>query len=922
MDDTSLQTDPPSGPKPSYKIDKIDTEHVTKGFAMIPTDFEKLRKIAMSDYEPLRCRKESHDSPLEPYVPLKKIMTKFLTKEVNGHLQVSYKRSSKDFVSQKHSDKRDRAYAMQGISAGSMKREVRAAMYHGTLTDFDQCSSHQSLILSAMLADRTKPSVQWISHYVHNKKEVREKIANTYFQGDMAKSKQLFQRIMFGGHTTIDHPIVQGMINEFQMFTSKVIEHNQSIVPIVQRRINIKNAAEITKAVELYGLSIEQARARYGKKDWRASLMSMWCRNKESLVIEAVLGWAIEHNLVQHRRFDNSFDGLMIPEEDVDEFLRSSPVIFSIEHLLKKFNKVGLKRTGYDIKWEVKDMQPEHDTFWSEHAKFESNAKINAPDHFDRDVLMQMSSVQQRIEYFNEHFHYIEDQHKVLHFQTLNFTRPDGSVLHERNLIWANFREFMCTFGNIPSNMQNDKGHDIPLAKLWLESPDRSQYCKVDAFPYAAVYNKELASKTSSNIYNTFAGYPKDVWENASDTEFTREEMMKLLGPFMQLVSHLVGAKCHDSTGMFPVSLDDYPPSDRTQVELFLHFMGHRITKPADPRLPYYVCFQSECGTGKNSLMDPFARLVGSMHYKCSSDMDAFCGTHSEGLISKIIAVLNEADISSTAKVTSRFKEFVTEKHQTSNVKFMRPFEYAVWAAIIVLTNSKIPMRIEPMNRERRIILFESNSWTACYWKHDMWSYIRESLADIKFLRALRQYLTTLDYKGFDFRKARAENLKRPAYTQLALHFTPVEIMFVRNYIETGYFSAFRPTEANPRFWELDGWDSPTTVTGRDFYDMSKTFYSEMNLTSSACDKSLHAFNQRIEGIYGIEKKVSTNRCVKFEFTPRVVYADFLAKCMVDIDTVEPELVSTLTLEEADANNDPSVFTEQSSDAMKSLFSM
>ncbi len=882
-------------PTPTYTIDKIKTQHVTNGYALVPTDFDKLNRIVMSGYEPERCRKEACDAVLEPYVPLRRIMQKFTEQEMDGHLQVSYKRKSVDTsASQARADDHDRAYADRCISAGSMKREVRAAMYHGTLVDFDQCSSHQSLILSALKADPEEPCHEWIERYVKNKKHERQRIADTFFNGDMAKSKLLFQCITFGGKTTIRDPLVQGLVTEFESFTESVVRNNPRCVPVIKRRVKNKNAAEIKKAIESLGISEELASQKYGNKDWRASLMSLWCRNKESMVIEAVLGWAISVNLVQNRRFDNSFDGLMIPVDDVDHFLKTDTVHSTMKQLLRQFNKVGTQETGYNVKWEVKDMQPEHDLFWKEYEEFEEKERLECPNYFDREVLCNMTSTQQRFDYFNKHFHYVEDQHKVLHFQRIYFRRPDGSVIDERNILWANFRELMSTFGHLPSGHLNDKGVDVPIAKLWFDSRVRSQYGKVDAFPYAGVFDSAISNRVGCpHILNTFMGYPPDVWEDASDTEMPEEVMYNRLGPFFQLSSHLAGLACYDKqTGLFPKRVEQYPVNDRIQLELMLYFFGIRVAFPEQNRLPYYLCIQSECGTGKNTLLEPLRRLVGSNHYKCSSDMEAFCGAHSEGLISKIFAVLNEADISSTAKVTNRFKEFVTEEHQTSNVKFMRPFEYAVWAAIVVLTNSKIPMRIEPMNRERRIILFKSNNWTAKHWGNDMWSGLHKHFNSLPFLRALRQYFTTRNYKSFDFRKARAANLRRPAYTQLALHFTPVEVMFVRHYIEAGLFSTDSSSEENPRFWEMSGWDALCSVRVKTFHEMARTFYSECNLTSAATERSVHAFTQKIEELVGVNKDVGSGRVNYFKMVPSVVYKDFIDKCLVDTDLVDEELVA------------------------------
>lgn len=872
----------------TYRIQNIDTDHVTNGYAFVPTDWEKVERIMQSDYIPERLQKGNHDPVQWTWMPLQRELSKFLASRKGDCLRVEYsRRSHETSIKSAKPDAMDRAYAKGSISAGNMAREVRAAVYHGTMLDFDQCSSAHSMILSALKADRNSDTeYENIEHYVENKKEERKRIADTYFGGDLERAKNVFTKILFGGNPQIDDGLVKGMQEELQAFTEHVIASaDRQLIDKVKRRTEKKNRDDIRKACAHWGIDEDTAKARgYGLRKWQASLVCLWTRNKESLVMEAVLGWAIRNNLILNRRFDYCFDGVLLPMDDVVSFMKYDAENKTIDDLLKTFRKVGLEQTGFDVRWEVKDMQPEHDKFWAEHGAFEKACGVNEDiDHFDLDHMLQLKSTGQRLAYFNEHFHWIEDQHKAVCFQVANIKRHDGTST-ERNLLWASQRELTDTFGHISSLQKNKHGEDIPLVQLWLRMESRSQYHRIGAYPYAGCYDADRASLQCKKIFNVFTGYPSDVWENASDTEFSKEEMTKLLYPFMGVASHLVGCKCFDEQGCFPVNLDAYDPADRMQLDLLLHYIGHRIAHPDHPRHPYYICIQSECGTGKNTLMEPLQRLVGSNHYKCSADMEAFCGAHAEGLISKIIAVFNEANINDTKKYVSKFKEYVTEDTQTANPKFVRPFEFALYAAIIILTNERVPMRIEPMNRERRMILFKSNTFTAQYWGSDMWKRIYDSLADIRFLRALRQYFTTLDYDAFDMRVARQANLKLPAYRQLALHFTPVEVAYLRSYIEEGAYSPLH--NRGVQFWTLPQWDQPIVVPVAELWSGAKRFYEEQNMTSAATMRSKAQFTQQLEQLPGIEKHVDPHGVRHLRFVPKQVYRDLIDKCLVDIDSM------------------------------------
>ncbi len=925
-------------PFPTLTVDPLETTHVTDGYAFLPTDFARIEKIRMSKYEPSRCREENCDGIKNVYTPLADLLYKFGERNVDGQLRIQYKRmSGETSLSAPKADGTERAYPLNSVSAGQMWREVRAAVYHGTLMDFDQESSHQALVLSALKMNPDGAlSYAHINRYVTNKKAERQRIADAHFGGDMSKAKDLFTKITFGGKSAVKDELVVGMQLEFAMFCNLVVEANPGLHAKFKKRTATKNKVQLKAACAKYGITEEAAKEKgFGHKKWQASLMSLWCRNKESMVIEAVLGWCIRRNLVRQRRFDNSFDGLMIPIDDVKQFLATSPDHKTVDDITESFRKVGLAATGYDVRWSKKCMKAEHDTFWKEYGEFEKSVEVKPDCEEFPDVvksLLKMKSSAQRFKFFNENFQYIEDQHKVLHYQILGIRRGDGSIVHERNLLWASRQQLYDTFGHIPSLTNNDRGDDIPLASMWFNSSRRSQYKRIGAYPYAGCYDPEKSAFASKDVFNTFVGYPPDVWENASDTEFTEEEMMDKIGPFLQLASHLAGCKCYDKrTGLFPKSLSDYDEADLEQLKLLLYFLGHRIAHPDWERLPFYVCIMSDCGAGKNMLFMPINRLVGGNHYKCSSNISDYVGGHAEGLISKIVAVFNEVDISASSKVTQEFKELITENTQTANPKFVRPFEFAVWAAIVVLTNSRIPIRIEPMNRERRIILFQSNDWTCKRWGSEMWGFYARMFNDVSFLRALRQFFTTRDYKGFDFRRARKSNMRQPAYVQLAMHFTPVEVMFVRDFIERGQFDLrFRDSGLSaggedgetpgvmPDFWTFPSWDQPYFIKVREAHQMARSYYEENSIHNSATARSQVAFTQHMERMKGVDKVIKS-KIPHFRMVPRIIFQDLVDKGLVDYDELEPGLQQVLS-EDVEVVEDETPDEDQGPSIMRGMY--
>ena len=884
-------------PTADYVIRPIATDHVTCEPTHIPTDWSLVNTIIKKNYEPVGSEWS---------------LTDYLRRLKNhgeqcNTLRIEYRRKPERGSGVVTKEECDRAVAKGGLSAGDTRREVRAGVWGDTMHDFDQCTSHQSLILCALNADpETNVVAEFpcLYRYVHHKTEERQRVADAHFGGDVQAAKHLYQVLTFGGKARdpYDEPIsdakLTGFAREMADFKARVHDANPSFHADLKR----KTAAKNRSAIRASGLTEAEARAKgIGCKDWVASLMSLWCRNKESEVIEAVAGWCIESGLIRNRAFDNSKDGLMVPKADVRAYLdQNDSEHATVADLCAQFEEVGADVTGYRVRWDEKPMGDAKVAFWEKMDGLTVPLPQQPADgsglKFDRQYVRDLPTPEARLAYFSDHFAFIDDQAKVVFIQAVDINHPDGSTERKRDIVWYSAKDLVTTFGNIESGLKNGINQPIPLPVAWLSDPDRRNYAKISASPYPDVHNPARAEYYSEDVFNTFVGYPEIPWKDARDDEYAEEEMTKIIDPFMQLTSHLVGCQCYDpANGRFP-PMDEYPPDDRAKLEVVLMLAGIRIAHPDRDREPYAILIQGMQGTGKNTFTEVLASLVGRAHYKCSSDIEDFCGTHAEGLLNKLVAVFNEADIGSTAKHANKMKGLVSEDTATVNPKNIRPYDYTVSALFIALSNESCPIRIDVNNGDRRWIVVRSNDWCPKMWSRHMWAKLHQRFKEPVFLRALRQYFCTRDYGSYDFRTAKLANARSPAYQALVQYFVPGEARFLQYHIENQHYnpgSQFTGSDDDTPFYSNSQWNTPVSASASDLFAASKTFFEYTNTSGAVAEKSLQSFNNKLCAL-GPMTKTTEKRKVVWVFTPRRVYEALVEKGFVSEECLDAETRAAL----------------------------
>ena len=130
---------------------------------------------------------------------------------------------------------------------GDTKREVRAGLVGDTVVDFDQCGSHQSLILCALVADpgvNTDTQFPCLTEYVRNKSSERKRLADKHFGGNIHAAKEMYQKVTFGGRVTVDDSQLLGFSREMVDFRTRICEANPSFHSEIKRKTAQKDKGD------------------------------------------------------------------------------------------------------------------------------------------------------------------------------------------------------------------------------------------------------------------------------------------------------------------------------------------------------------------------------------------------------------------------------------------------------------------------------------------------------------------------------------------------------------------------------------------------------------------------------------------------------------------------------------------------------
>ena len=869
------------------------TESVICGKASIPTNKSRLMAITNSGYD------IPYNDASWAYKSLKAQLDKTITKVRNNVLQIEYNRVDKNDAKLSNLT---RAKAVSCISLGDTSRSVRAGVWGDTCFDFDMCCAHQSEMVSA-LTEEQRILFPTLIQYVENKKQMRQEIADEMFDGNVDDAKQCMVALTFGSSLSSafkdckdkqkSYPVIAVKFqDEILKFANLVCDANPDWYKLQEKVVKKKNNKKIKSIMQKEKCTKEEATKKAVLTNAKMSMVSVWCQNKEAIIMECVIKYCIDNGIIQDRRFDNSKDGVMIPIDDVEAYLTREDL--ELDDIPMMFTDVVEEQTGFRIKFERKDMMDDHNAFWETISTFKQEVSTFDEEQvkrFDREFMQELDTYAQKKEYFELFFAYVHKTQCFVHISSVRDITDEGlAIIHKDFIYYSSSQKFSTSWGHLDSNEYDEMQRNIPFVNLWQKDSTRREYMAIGCQPYAGIYDP---TKNKDDELNAFRGYPEHIWKEPVLNPDA--QIYKKLGMFFKMQAHLVGEEGYDEkTGDFaPITCyEDLLKSKK--LSTWLHIVGHRIARPDEPRKPYVPIVHGAQGTGKNMSTDNcFAHLVGENHYKCSADIEDFFGTHATGLCGKIIAVMNEASVKTSGKYKNKLKGMSTDKKATVNEKFVPQYEFVVRALIIILSNENCPVQLE-MNTNRRYLVMMCNQWLASAMTEKTWAAVAKYYESTSFQRALRAFFERIDYDAFDYAEAKRDNARSKAYKKMMAHFVSPVLRFFKNYIEDEMYNRCKFNDDETEFYKNPKWNENVSINSSELQGGLKGFLTEEKNPLVDSYSSVQKFNNAIKDFGLPMVQTLKHKTTQWTFIPKEVYSALIDKMVVDVDLLSPEAVQAI----------------------------
>jgi hypothetical protein len=241
----------------------------------------------------------------------------------------------------------------------------------------------------------------------------------------------------------------------------------------------------------------------------------------------------------------------------------------------------------------------------------------------------------------------------------------------------------MCTFKQLreiysTAILKDEKGHSYNFFDRWNKDPTKVEYENMDFLPPPLT--------CPSQTFNLWTGF------NVSKTPGGTIE------PFLELMGLVEGGK-----------------------QYLIWYLADLVQNPG--RIPEIgIVLRGLEGSGKNSITETIARLIGNDHYFSTTDpaMDVFC-RFSEARYRKLCINFDEAEAKKMFSQNENIKGLITSPYMTYEQKGLTPIRVRSFARIIVTTNNHTPIKISMTDRRWAVFqMFETfvgnkKHWDAYY---------------------------------------------------------------------------------------------------------------------------------------------------------------------------------------------------------------
>lgn len=675
-------------------------------------------------------------------------------------------------------------------SISSLPREIRQFLSLDLYVDYDLDNAHFSILYNICKKQKI-PEYKYknLSNLVNNREEILKKcVIEHYYDGDAtkynlngkakeyrSKCKTLLIIVQFLGsydkwretneigEYNID-PFVPQLKNEIQnLIKEYMIPNNQPLYKRLKQDIS-KAKKKAKKAGKEYYKNVDGA------------LSSRFTQHYERIIIESVLVKLRDMKLLNNNRFVYMFDGFQLTLSDSKNI--------SCKDLVKWTQQL----TGFKLQWSIKEM----DEGIAFRDKLDLTLKNREQelihpkkycDEFNGNYFKSIKGNYALMKDYFQLFICFVELPEPLFWKIENIIEIDHSTDNanfQKKIHHLSKSQLKEIYGRYGSGSFTQSGKEVKFLELWLDDEDLRTYKCLDFYPRNCKFD-EL--KTNNHYLNTFCGYPDFLFEkNELASQLTEEQVIK---PFQDILVNVLGG-------------------DRMDMEHFEMLMAYKIKYPSKKQ-PYTIVIMGLEGEGKNVCLDIYGNIVGQEHYITTSKIGDICDTHAEGLYHKLIANMNEMGFGDSEKYANVLKSLCSENTMIINPKNVRPFKIHNHALLVITSNENLPIKLDIMNSDRRNCIFKGNGKNIHKYKgKGVWKSLVEYFKKDMFLKVYYEYLMALPVDDYDFKLAKRNNEKKPAYNSVAQYFYPSELLFFKDFINLGLFHPEEEVKKEKKDYGLD----------------------------------------------------------------------------------------------------------------------
>lgn len=348
------------------------------------------------------------------------------------------------------------------------------------------------------------------------------------------------------------------------------------------------------------------------------------------------------------------------------------------------------------------------------------------------------------------------------------------------------FENYLYYSDDLPKNKH---GKDNFFTR-WIKDPQIRSYEDMDFLPPPI--------KVRPSTFNLWKGFRVQK----INVHVPKEERAELLAP---IYKHLA-VVCNN---------------DEQSIKYFRKWIAHLIQKPAEKN-GIAICFRSEEGTGKGSLVCDFLGklIIGEEYYWESSDcVNDLFGKHSVAFHRRLLVNIDEPKVGDLRQNSDRFKSLITSNRQRLEDKGKTIRQVFTCERYIITTNNEDVLKLST-NARRFVVIQCSDELIG---NTDYFDNLHQYIQRPDVQKAFYDDMLEEDISGFDWKRERPVT---EAYTQNMDTCVSPHVRFMAGFVKR--YEACKVPEVNVSGKELFKDFNKTLASCKSRYACEYTVFTRM----------------------------------------------------------------------------------------------